>query len=238
MVVPVCTAGCVTFVNAHLTHVDVRGRNVLEVGARDVNGSVRPLIEALGPASYVGVDLQVGPCVDLLCDATRLEERFGQARFDVVVSTEMVEHVKDWRGAFHNMKSVLRPGGLILVTTRSRGFPIHGYPWDYWRYEQSDMEQIFADFEVLAIENDPESPGVFVIAKKPSSPFHSVEMAGIQLFSVIVGRRVSDVSPWSDRVFRLRFPGRVRNKLALRTRLHRIRDSSRSRATDGDSRGQ
>jgi SAM-dependent methyltransferase len=210
---------------------DVSGKTVLEVGALDVNGSVRTVIEPLGPTSYVGVDIQAGPGVDALCDVAALSARYGENAFDIVVSTELAEHVRDWRSAFVNMKRVLRPGGTILITTRSRGFPIHGYPWDYWRYEREDMEQIFADFEIQAIETDPEAPGVFVLAKKPLDPVPVAFLDDIELFSVVSGRRTYDVGRWTDLVFRLRFvPLRVwrqaqplRNKLALRTRVRRLR---------------
>jgi len=50
------------------------------------------------------------------------------------------------------MKAVLKPGGFIYITTRSRGFPYHAYPHDYWRYEIEDMEKIFGDFEIIALE--------------------------------------------------------------------------------------
>src|SRR6266576_6160414 len=47
-----------------LGETDVRDRAVLEVGARDVNGSLRPWIESLQPASYFGVDIVPGTGVD------------------------------------------------------------------------------------------------------------------------------------------------------------------------------
>ena len=34
----------------------VAGKTVCEVGANDVNGTVRPFIEAHGPESYLGVE--------------------------------------------------------------------------------------------------------------------------------------------------------------------------------------
>jgi SAM-dependent methyltransferase len=204
---------------------------VLEVGALEVNGSTRPVIEALAPASYVGVDIEPGPGVDVLCDVRELNERYGENVFDIVVSTELAEHVRDWRSAFANMKRVLRPGGTILITTRSRGFPIHGHPWDYWRYEPEDMERIFADFEILTIERDPEAPGVFVKARKPQDSFPFAQLEDIELFSVVSGRRTRHLGTWAGLMFRLRFvPTRIwrlaqplRNKLALRTRIRRLR---------------
>lgn len=229
-----CNASCIGFVRAQLSSDDVRAKSVLEVGALDVNGSVRPVIEALEPASYIGVDIEWGPRVDELCDVTMLTERYGADTFDVVVSTELAEHVRDWRAAFTNMKRVLRPGGTILVTTRSRGFPVHGYPWDYWRYEQEDMEKIFADFDEVAIERDPEAPGVFVRARKPTAPVETASLADIDLFSVVEGKRTLEITAWADRLFRLRFlPFRawewaqpLRKRLALRTRLRRLKHKS------------
>ena len=226
-----CNASCIAFARAQVAPEDVAGKTVLEVGALEVNGSVRPVIDALGPASYVGVDIVEGPGVDALCDVTVLTDRYGENAFDLVLATELVEHVRDWRAAFTNMKQVLRPGGMILVTTRSRGFAIHGYPWDYWRYEPEDMEQIFSDFEIFAIEQDPEAPGVFIKARRPSDSVKVARLDDIELFSVISGKRTPDIGPWADIAFRLRFlPARiwrrtqpVRNKLALRTRLRQLR---------------
>jgi len=54
--------------------------------------------------------------------AERLVDYFGPESFDVVVSTEVVEHVLDWRLVINNMKVVLRRGGFIYLTTRSRAF--------------------------------------------------------------------------------------------------------------------
>jgi SAM-dependent methyltransferase len=163
---------------------DVRGKSVLEVGALDVNGSARPIVEAFGPSRYVGVDLQKGPSVDEVCDAARLVSRFGRESFDFVVTTEMLEHVRDWRAVVRNLKGVVRRGGTLRVTTRSLGFHVHGYPWDFWRYEIADMERIFADFEIELLESDELAPGVFLKARKPDD-YTPADLSGIALHSML-----------------------------------------------------
>jgi SAM-dependent methyltransferase len=184
-----CNAACLAFAEKVLTPQDVQGKAVLEVGAYDVNGSMRPIIERLRPAAYLGVDIAPGRGVDELCDATCLLERYGEERFDLVVSTELIEHVEDWRTAIRNLKGVLRIGGSVLVTTRSLGFPLHGYPEDYWRYELDDMRAIFADFAVDVLEPDPSEPGVFVKARK-TGEVEPTDLSSVNLHSVWAGYRV------------------------------------------------
>jgi len=121
-------AACVDFVKQWIRPEEVRARDIIEVGSRDVNGSVRPHIESLSPRGYVGVDIVEGPRVDRLCDVQDLVSVFGAESFDVVVATELLEHVEDWRGDIGNLKTVMRPGGSIFVTTRSVGFPKHDWP--------------------------------------------------------------------------------------------------------------
>ena len=106
-----CNAQCIDFVASVLTAGDVAGRDVLEVGALDVNGTVRPVVEALGPASYIGVDLEHGPGVDEVLPAEDLLDRFGPGAFDVVISTELLEHVRDWRLVVRNLKLGAPPRG-------------------------------------------------------------------------------------------------------------------------------
>jgi hypothetical protein len=155
-----------------LTADDVKDKHVTEVGAYDVNGSVRPHVEALGPASYTGTDMRRGPGVDLVCDAADLPSKLGLPGAGVLICTEMLEHAEDWQAALAGMLNVLLPGGLLVLTTRSEGFPLHGYPDDHWRFSTEAMGEIMAaaGMDVLDLRGDPDphSPGVFVKARKPA----------------------------------------------------------------------
>lgn len=150
-----------------LTSADIRGKRVLEVGSMNVNGSLRGFVESHGPARYIGVDFIDGPGVDVVCDAVDLRKRFGKESFDVVLSTEMLEHAEDWRGAVLAMKRVLKPKGLILLTARGPGFPLHGFPHDWHRFTLTDVASIFADFRIDTLREDPECPGFLLRARKP-----------------------------------------------------------------------
>jgi SAM-dependent methyltransferase len=196
-----CNRTGIAFGEAQLTQEIVAGRDVLDVGSLDVNGSLRPFVETLGPRRYLGVDITAGPGVDEVLDASRLVERFGPESFDLVITTEMLEHVRDWQVVVSNLKQVIRPGGELLLTTRSIGFPYHSYPYDFWRYEPEDMRAIFADFEIVALERDRAAPGVFLLARKPSD-FVEKPVAR-PLHSMVVGRRRRAVSDREIRASRL-----------------------------------
>jgi SAM-dependent methyltransferase len=188
-------------VNDHVGQGAVHGRSVLEVGSMDVNGSVRPQLESLGPARYVGVDIAVGPGVDEVCNVADLVVRFGANAFEMVISTELVEHVRDWRSAFDQMKRVLAPGGLLVLTTRSVGFKVHGYPYDFWRYQPEDMRRILVDFTDVVIEEDDLAPGVFVKARKPAN-WKPTDVNDVALHSVVTSGRAVDVTDAQVVVFK------------------------------------
>jgi len=190
-----CTTDCIDFIRAEIETVSLAGMRVLEVGAYDVNGSIGDLVRKGGAANYVGVDIVPGPGVDVLCDVQDLATRFGKDSFDVVVTTEMMEHVPDWRSAMANMKAVLRPGGTLLLTTRSRGCAFHGYPGDYWRYEPEDMREIFGDMQIEALERDRSgTPGIFVRASKPLDWSSGATLEGVRLYSIVWRRRIHSAS--------------------------------------------
>jgi SAM-dependent methyltransferase len=160
---------------------DVKGRRVVEAGAHDYNGSVRDVYLAMSPETYIGTDAQAGPGVDIVCPAQDLPAAFGEASADVVISTEMLEHAEDWRGAVTGMARILAPGGLLLLTTRSPGFPYHPHPVDCWRFSVEHMDGVAeaCSLEVVRLEPDPDwhCPGVFLLARKPETGWDGAGMA-------------------------------------------------------------
>lgn len=189
-----CNRSGLKFVETCLRDVEVTQRRILEVGSYDFNGSPRPLFMDLQPAEYIGVDMLEGPGVDIVGKAEDLVDLFGEQSFDIVVTTEMMEHVRHWRAAISHLKRVLRPGGFLILTTRSIGTPYHGYPYDFWRYEIEDMRAIFDDFEILKLVSDPEAIGVFLLARRPAQ-FVERSLEEIALFSILTRRRTHEVSP-------------------------------------------
>ena len=166
---------------------------IIEVGSCDVNGSVRPIIETFcTPKKYIGVDITPGRYVDFVLDARDLLNHFGKNCFDVVLSTETLEHTSDWRKTVGNIKEILKESGLVFITTRSRGYPYHGYPHDYWRYEKEDMQHIFSDFRLISLLDDPQEKGVFLKAQKTSDKH--VDLNEIALYSVCTGKRTKQVT--------------------------------------------
>lgn len=167
------------------------GRRVLEVGPGDA--SVRPFVERfLRPREYIGVDIKHGKYVDLIVPAERLVKYFGPESFDVIIATELLEHVIDWRCVINNMKRVLKKGGYMYITTRSLGYPYHGYLCDLWRYELEDMVKSFSDFQIVVLKKDHEAPGVFLKARK-SLDYKVNDLSRIAIYSVILGKKTVDI---------------------------------------------
>ena len=223
-----CSPTCLKFATTHLTRTEVESKNVIEIGARNVNGSVRELAMSFQPAKYVGVDIMHGPGVDELCDIGDLVHTYGEASYDVVVCTEIMEHVRRWRKAVSNIKHILKPEGVVVLTTRSYGFRHHGFPYDFWRYEVEDMRALFSDFEIEAVASDPMSPGVFLKARKPTG-FLENDLERHELYSIITRKRVPDIREFDLLRFKLVWPLRrlllillpARLKKAVRTLLNK-----------------
>lgn len=53
-------------------------------------------------------------------------------RFDIIVCTEVMEHVLDWKVAFQNIAKLCSQTGLVLITC-PMFYPLHEEPFDFWR---------------------------------------------------------------------------------------------------------
>lgn len=188
-----CDVNCVLWVAKNLTKGEIAGKRVIEVGSYDANGSVRPIIELFEPESYLGVDIVEGPGVDTICRAEQLVERFGKDSFDVVISCTTLEHIKNWREAISNMKNICKSNGLILIIVPS-SWPFHAYPYDYWRYAQDDIENIFADCQILMLTEDQKAVSlVYTKIKKPEA-FVEKDLSQYPLYSIIMDKKIIDLN--------------------------------------------
>lgn len=120
------------------------GKRVLEVGSLDINGSVRQYFRG---CDYTGLDLGEGSGVDVICPINlfycgeclivgeyqpnidplpRSLEQLEEAKYDVVISTEMLEHDKWWESSLDAMYQNLRSGGILILTCAGPNRHEHG----------------------------------------------------------------------------------------------------------------
>ncbi len=143
--------------------------NVLEVGSYNVNGSARSVFEA-DCTSYIGVDIQDGPGVDVVCDGLQLLERFPDQKFDTIICMETLEHtIMPWE-IVSQMKKLLAPKGYLFISTPTFGFPLHRFPLDCYRFgEDAYRYWMFKGLALLSLQhvNDgPEHPAIVAVGYK------------------------------------------------------------------------
>lgn len=98
------------------------GKKVLEVGSLDINGSVRQFFT---DCDYTGIDLGPGPGVDEVNHVIH-HVRLGVGPYDVIISTEALEHDERWNDSLAMMNMLLKPSGLLVITCAGPTRAEHG----------------------------------------------------------------------------------------------------------------
>jgi SAM-dependent methyltransferase len=111
----------------------------------------------------VNIDVFPFPGVHLLSQAEALP--FADATFDVVVSEEVMEHVRHPHLMAKEMQRVTKPGGLIYVSLPFM-YPYHPSPDDYWRCTVSGLRALFDGCDVVesGVHSGPVSGMLSVLA--------------------------------------------------------------------------
>jgi len=175
-----CHKSVLDFVKENISKDEMAGKIVLEVGSKNINGSSRDVLDYV-PRKYIGIDILDGKGVDRVLDAKDILDHFPENYFDLIICTETLEHVDNWKLVVTNLKKACKKGGSILMTTRSKGFPKHEYPHDYWRFELEDFKKIFSDFRIHKLESD-HPPGVLLKAVKPGN--FKINSLDLEVFSI------------------------------------------------------
>lgn len=125
-------------------HSDKLGTDVLEIGSRIHNPGAWFLNNRyLSRGQWTGIDMQPGPGVDLVCDASTMPPAWS-GRFTGVLCSEVLEHVERPWLALPEMRRVLKPGGWIIITVPFC-FHRHAYPNDYYRYTGDGLGVLLGD---------------------------------------------------------------------------------------------
>lgn len=84
-------------------------------------------------ATYHRADFPPAQDVDYLLSEQGLLPAIADSSYDLVLSTQVLEHVREPQAYLAEAKRLLRPGGRLLLSTHGT-FPDHGCPHDYWRW--------------------------------------------------------------------------------------------------------
>jgi SAM-dependent methyltransferase len=122
------------------------GARVLDYGCADQ--PYRSLLPA--GVSYVGADLLGNPVADieLLSDGT---VPIPDASVDMVLSSQVLEHVADPTLYLHECLRVTRPGGSLVLTTHGIMYD-HADPHDYWRWTGEGLRKVVTDSGFAVVE--------------------------------------------------------------------------------------
>lgn len=142
-----------TFQSFHNWRKDKNNLVVLEIGSLDINGSIKKIFEPFA-ASYIGIDPQAGPGVDVVISGT---EYSNPGHFDVVVTCETFEHTPDWKAIIKQSYDNLKFDGIFIATMAGEGRPPHSAvdekpirDWEYYaNVGEWDLRQSLKQFKTI-----------------------------------------------------------------------------------------
>lgn len=150
--------------------------HVVEIGSRDINGTIRPVFEQHGVPDgvrYDAVDIVDGPGVDIVADGASYRPDSAP---DTVVSMEMLEHYEAPEKVVANMIAMLAPGGVLLITTATDPRPPHsavdGYALKegehYRNITKTELEGWLAPLEDVEVERHGDRGDLYAVGRKPA----------------------------------------------------------------------
>jgi len=116
---------------------------ILDIGSQNA-----PYKKYLRYKRYFTLDIDKGSSPDILGDICTLKWR--EEDFDLILMTEVLEHLESPEKAIKKCYRLLKKRGLILVTTRFI-HPYHPCPKDFYRFTEDSLKSLFKDFSRIEI---------------------------------------------------------------------------------------
>lgn len=135
---------------------------ILDIGGGLINR--KESLQSLGLVTVL--DIKKGPGVKVVADAHQLP--FPHKSFDMVTLFMVLEHLQEPRIALDQISRVLKPKGILLLTT-VQYWHKHHYPNDYYRYTDAGLEYL-CEKSGLGIKKIWSHGGPFLVI------FHAIEL--------------------------------------------------------------
>lgn len=130
----------------------------LQVPGQEGFADLRPLFPN---KEYVGADMREGPGVDVILNLHNINVPSVSVRTVLILDT--LEHVEFPRKAMEEVYRILKPNGILIVSS-IMNFPIHDYPYDYWRFTPQGFKSLLKPFAFSFVDSvgNPEFPHTIV----------------------------------------------------------------------------
>ncbi len=105
-----------------------------------------------------------------VCDIESLS--IATERFDIVICVQVLEHIPNPALAMSELARVLKPGGKLYLTTNFL-FPIHGEPYDFFRFSKYGLNHL-VEISGLKLETILNRGGFFSFVAKLVHSFPAI----------------------------------------------------------------
>ena len=72
-------------------------------------------------------------------------------KFDLILCTNVLEHIFDTKSSIQNLKYLLKEEGHLLISVPFV-YPLHDEPGDYWRFTEHSLKRLFSEFKILTFK--------------------------------------------------------------------------------------
>ena len=128
--------------------------NILDIGCG--RQPYRAWVQTTG--KYIGLDIdRMNNILDVV--STSIVLPFDTASFDTVLCFEVLEHVPQPFSTFAEIARVLKPGGILLLTT-PQSWRLHEAPYDFFRFTCFGLHHL-AEYHGLVVESIVPHSGVW-----------------------------------------------------------------------------
>jgi SAM-dependent methyltransferase len=148
-------------------HEPIYEFGALRVPGQEEIADLRPFFPG---KTYIGTDMREGTGVDQIIDLHNIGLAPGTVGTAIMLET--LEHVEYPRKAIENIHSSLRDDGVFILSSLMN-FPIHDYPYDYWRFTPEGFNSLLKIFKFSFVDfiGKPEFPhSILGIASKTAIP--------------------------------------------------------------------